>query len=268
MGIPLRRGRQFDERDIENKPPVVIISETMARRYWPNADPIGQQINPGFEGSTWFTVVGVVSDVRHFRLEAEARPEMYFPYQQISDENSARMMSMVIRTTVEPATLANAVRKQVWSVDADQPITELATMEEKLAAVMTVRRFNLLVLGAFAALALALAALGIYGVMAYHTAQRTHEIGVRMALGARPRDALMLALGQGIKLTLAGVALGLAVAYALTRLMRSLLFEVGAQDPVTFVGVAFLLGAVALVACYLPARRSAKVDPMIALRCE
>src|SRR5262249_11277191 len=135
MGIPLRRGRQFDEQDVEKKPPVVIISETMARRYWPNADAIGRQINPGFEGSTWFTVVGVVSNVRHFRLEAEARPEMYFPYLQISDESSARMMSVVIRTTVAPSTLANAVRKQVWSLDADQPITELATMEEKLATV-------------------------------------------------------------------------------------------------------------------------------------
>ena len=266
MGIPLRRGRQFDEQDVEKKPPVVIISETMARRYWPNADAIGRQINPGFEGSTWFTVVGVVSNVRHFRLGAEARPEMYFPYLQISDESSARMMSVVIRTTVAPSTLANAVRKQVWSLDADQPITELATMEEKLATVMTARRFNLLVLGVFAALALALAAMGVYGVMAYHTAQRTHEIGVRTALGARPRDVLILALGQGIKLTLPGVALGSAAAFALTRLMKSLLFEIGAQDPGTFVGVAFLLCAVALSACYLPARRATKVDPMTALR--
>jgi putative ABC transport system permease protein len=191
---------------------------------------------------------------------------MYFPYQQISGENTARAMSIVIRTTVDPATLANAVRKQVWSLDADQPVTELATMEEKLATVMAARRFNLLVVGVFAALALALAGLGIYGVMAYHTAQRTHEIGVRMALGARPRDMMILALGQGIKLTLAGVALGLAASFALTRLMESLLFEIGAQDPGTFVGVAFLLGAVALSACYPPARRATKVDPMTALR--
>src|SRR5262249_13892497 len=266
MGIALRRGRQFTEQDVEKKPMVVIISEAMARRYWPGEDAVGQQINPGFSDSSWFTVVGVVRNVRHFRLEAEARPEMYFPYLQISDENAAHSMSVVIRATVPPASLANAVRKQVWDLDADQPITELATMEEKLATVMTTRRFNLLTLGAFASLAMALVALGIYGVMAYHATQRAHEIGVRMALGARPRDVLTLALAQGMKLTLAGVALGLASAFALTRSMKSLLFDISATDPLTFVSVTLLLIIVALIASYIPARRAMKVDPLRALR--
>jgi putative ABC transport system permease protein len=266
MGIALRRGRQFTEQDVEKKPMVVIISEAMARRYWPGKDAVGQRIKPGFSDSSWFTVVGVVSNVRHFRLEAEARPEMYFPYLQISDENAAHSMSVVIRATVPPATLANAVRKQVWDLDTDQPITELATMEEKLATVMTTRRFNLLTLGAFAALAMALVALGIYGVMAYHATQRTHEIGVRIALGARPRDVLTLALARGMKLTLAGVALGLVSAFALTRSMKSLLFDISATDPLTFVSVTLLLIIVALIASYIPARRAMKVDPLQALR--
>jgi len=191
---------------------------------------------------------------------------MYFPYLQISDENAAHSMSVVIRATVLPATLANAVRKQVLDLDADQPITELATMEEKLATVMTTRRFNLLTLGAFAALAMALVALGIYGVMAYHATQRTHEIGIRIALGARPRDVLTLALAQGMKLTLAGVALGLVSAFALTRSMKSLLFDISATDPLTFVSVTLLLIIVALIASYIPARRAMKVDPLQALR--
>jgi putative ABC transport system permease protein len=270
MGIRLLQGRALDERDRADTPNVAVISETMARKHWPGEDPVGRRITPGPATSTnpddWITVVGVVQDVRQVELGAEPKPQMYVPYAQGWSAFAPRYL--IVSTGVEPLGLASAVRGAVWSIDRDQPVADVRTMEEVLSASLARQRFSTLLLGVFGAVALLLAAVGIYGVMSYSVAQRTHEIGVRMALGAQRGDVLKLAVGQGLKLILVGVGVGLVAAFALTRVMESLLFGISATDPATFVAIPVVLVAAGLLASYVPARRATKVDPMIALRYE
>ncbi|MFL6208617.1 MAG: ADOP family duplicated permease [Pyrinomonadaceae bacterium] len=267
MGIQLLRGRGFSEQDKADAPGAVVISETMARRFWPGEDPTGKRICPGRPESPedWMTIVGVVRDVRQFGLAAELKPQMYLSYAQAG---FFAPRDLVVKTSVDPLGLAATVRANVWAVDKEQPVSDIRTMEEILSESVARQRFSTLLLGAFAALALVLAAVGLYGVMSYSVAQRTHEIGVRMALGAQTRDVLKLVVGQGLKLVLVGVLIGLAAAFVLTRVMASLLFGVSATDPVTFITISLVLLSVAVLASYIPARRATKVDPLIALRYE
>jgi predicted permease len=263
MGMRLVAGREFNERDNENSPRVVIISETTARRHFPNEDPIGKRIGNG-RPDGWREIVGVTADVKHFGLSQDARVSMFFPDRQ----RPSRQMFIVARTMADPLSLSSALRTTVASMDKNLAVSNISDMEEVTAQSIGQERFMVLLLGLFSALALLLAVAGIYGVMSYAVAQRTHEIGVRVAMGAQTSDVLRLVVAQGMALVLAGVGIGLVSALALTRFIRGLLFGVNATDPMTFVGVATLLALVALVACYVPARRASKVDPMVALRCE
>ncbi|MCI0347948.1 MAG: ABC transporter permease [Acidobacteriales bacterium] len=267
MQIPLLKGRELTTQDVADVEPVALISETFARRYWPGGDPLGKRIK--FPGSAarpqpWRTVVGVVRDVKQYGVDKESTMQLYLPQAQ----SPVSWLTLAVRTTGNPALMLNAVRDAIRSVDPDQAVFEVATMEGLLAESIAKRRFVMLLLAVFAALALALAAIGIYGVMAYTVAQRTQEIGIRMALGAQTRDVLRLVVGQGMRLALFGVGIGLIAAIGLTRLMTTLLFGVSATDLLTFALIAAVLMFVALLACWVPARRAAKVDPMIALRCE
>jgi putative ABC transport system permease protein len=244
-----------------------VISETMARRYWPNEDPIGKRLGTGRiqRPEDWTQVVGVVKDVRQFELTADAKPQMYLPYTQ---RGFFPTDDLVVKTDVDPASLAAAVRNAVWEIDKDQPVSNIRTMEEILTDSIARQRFSMLLLAIFAGVALALAAVGIYGVMSYSVAQRTHEIGIRMALGAQTTAVLKLAVGYGLKLVAVGIVIGLIAAFALTRVMSTLLFGVTATDPATFTLISLLLICVAAIASYIPARRATKVDPIIALRYE
>ncbi|MGB7923250.1 MAG: ABC transporter permease [Pyrinomonadaceae bacterium] len=264
MGTPLLKGRDFTERDDAQSPAVVMINETMARRYWPNEDPVGRSLKLDGMEKEPREIVGVVGDVRHFGLDARAEAEMYVPYLQ----RPMPGVTLMVRSASAPGDVAAAVRNAVREADRNLPVYNVKSMDEILADSVSSRRFNMLLLGIFAAVALVLAAVGIYGVMAYSVTQRTHEIGIRMALGAEARDILKLVVGQGMILTLIGLAVGLAASLALTRLLASLLYGVTATDPLTFAGVSLLLAVVALLACYIPARRAMKVDPMVALRYE
>jgi putative ABC transport system permease protein len=272
MGIRLRRGRFFDDRDGAQSQPVSIINETMAHQFWPGGNALGKRFKFGLPDSQtpWVTVVGVVGDVKEMGLQAPAKPEMFFPYQQPPNPfwfwNAPR--DLTVRTSGDPLSVAAAVRQAVWSVDRNQPVSNIRTMGHVLAEEVAQRRIGMMLLAAFAALALLLASLGIYGVLSYAVAQRTQEIGIRMALGADRKDVLRMVVTDGIRLATAGIAIGLGVSFALTRLMAGLLFGISASDPRTLGAVTLLLIAVALIACYVPARRAAKVDPMIALRCE
>jgi predicted permease len=258
MKIPMLRGRDFTDEEEQEGRPVVVVNEDAARRLWPGQESLGKRL--GWGGSSqWLTVIGVVGDVRMLQLEANPRPAIYLPMIQSS-------MYLVVQTATEPMNLAAAIRNQVQAIDKDQPIANLRTMEQVISNSASQRRFSLLLFGVFAAAALLLATIGIYGVMSYGVAQRTHEIGIRVALGARMRDILTLVVGEGAKLTFVGVLLGLLASLALTRLMKSLLFEVSVTDKPTFLLIAALLAFVALLACWVPARRATKVDPLIALR--
>jgi putative ABC transport system permease protein len=260
------KGRYFSERDTDASPNIVIIDETLARRYWPDADPIGRRIsfNRRDGKQVWREIVGVVGAIKHKALDADYRGSLYFPHQQ----NPWSNMSLVVRTTVEPASLTSAMRSAIQSVDKDQPVYRVMTMETIVAESVAQRRFSMFLLTLFAVVAVALAVVGLYGVMSYGVSQRTHEIGVRMALGAQSTDVLKMVVGQGLVLALIGVGCGLLGALLLTRVMSSLLFGVSATDPSMFVSIPFILAAVALAACYIPARRATKVDPMVALRYE
>src|SRR6266404_3437964 len=264
MGIPFSRGRDFTDRDTANAPPVVIINETMASRYWPDEDPLGKRLRVAAEGEPWMDIVGVVRDVKHFGLDSQSKAEIYVPYLR----DPWPFMTIVVRSTSDLASLSNTMRNEVWAVDRDLPVPDIRTMDQLLSGSVSRPRFNTLLLGIFASIALVLAAVGIYGVMSYSVTQRTHEIGIRMALGATQSDVLKLVVGQGMKLALIGVGIGLAAALALTRVLATLLFAVGATDPATFVIISALLTGVALGACFVPARRAMKVDPMVALRYE
>jgi predicted permease len=268
MGIELLRGRSFDARqDRADSAPVAIISETMARRLWPGEDPLGKRIRPGGADpdEEWITVVGVAEDVRQFELTAEPRLQMYLPHAQPSFFVPGHL---VVSTEVEPMSLAAAVREAVWAIDKDQPVSDIRPMEEIFSESIARQRFSMLLLAVFAGVAMLLGAVGIYGVVSYSVTQRSHEIGVRMALGARSSNVLRLVVGQGLKLALIGVAAGLAAAFVLTRLMESLLFGISATDPATFVAIPVVLVAAATLASYIPARRATKIDPIIALRYE
>jgi len=267
MGISLVRGRLFVDQDRLDSPSVAIIGETMARRLWPDEDPIGKRIKPGPLNSDdpWIEIVGIVNDVKQFKLNAEPKVQMYLPYSQFEWFVPRHL---VVKTDVDPVSIASTVRKTVWDIDRDQPVSNISTMDEVLATSVARQRFTMMLLAGFAGLALLLAAVGIYGVMSYSIAQRTHEIGIRMALGARTADVLRLAIGQGLRLVLLGLGIGLVGAFFLTRVMSSLLFGISATDPLTFAAISVVLVGVTLLASYIPARRATKVDPLIALRYE
>lgn len=267
MGIRLLKGRPLSNQDKPNTPKVVVISEGMARKYWPNEDPIGKRItggNPQRE-EDWRQIVGIVNDVHQFQLDAEPKPQMYLSYEQAG---FFAPRDLVVKTDVDPESLAATVRRTVWEIDKDQPVSNISTMGQILGESIARQRFSMLLLGIFASLAMLLAAVGIYGVMSYSVTQRRNEIGIRMALGAQKFDVLKLTVGQGLKLVLIGVAIGLVGALVLTRLMSTLLFGITATDPVTFVAISLVLIAVACLASYIPARRATKVDPLKALRYE
>jgi predicted permease len=299
LGIPLRQGREFGPEDRQGSLLVAIINEAMAHRYWPGENPLGKRVG---DGGVWRTVVGVAPNVKRFALEDQPKPELYMPSLQppgshasateqmklaadyggkgksisisitimppTATQGRVSYISLMARTRVRPEAMVDAVRKTVWSLDPDQPILQLGTMQARLDEFYAPRRFNMLLFGAFALVALLLAAIGIYGVLAYLVEQRTHEIGIRVALGAKTRDVLWLIVRQGLALTLIGVVLGLGAALALTRVLQNLLYGVSATDPATFAGIALLLLGVACVASFIPARRATKVDPLAALRHE
>ncbi|HKU72377.1 MAG TPA: ABC transporter permease [Pyrinomonadaceae bacterium] len=267
MSIPLLKGRQLTDQDTDTSPDVVVISETMARRLWPGEDAIGKRIAIGRIRSQedWIQVIGVVKDVRQFELNADPKPQMYLTYRQFGFFDA---QDLVVKTDVDPASLAGTIRNAVWEIDKDQPVSNIRTMDTILADSIARQRFSMLLLAIFASVALVLAAVGIYGVMSYSVAQRTHEIGIRMALGAQTSAVLKLAVGYGVKLVAAGIAIGLIAAFALTRVMSTLLFGVTATDPTTFALISLLLVAVAAIASYIPARRATRVNPIIALRYE
>jgi len=269
MQIPIRAGRDFRAMDREGQPRVAIVNETFVRQLLPGQNPIGTRIDwaRSNEPHEWMTIVGVAGDVKHSGQNQPADPAVYAPFSQ-NDEAWRKFMTLVIRTRVPEAALVEDVKKQVWSLDSQIPVSGIQSMDDLLAVSVAQQRFNVLLLGSFALLAVALAGVGIYGMVAYRVNQRTHEIGIYMALGAQHRDVLRLVMKDGLKLGLLGIVLGLAGAIALTRVMVSLLFDVKPTDPATLIGVAFFLAAVAVLACYIPARRVLSIHPMSALRSE
>ncbi len=264
MGIPLLAGRFFNESDLTSNAPVVIVSRGLVNRYFSNGDSLGKRIRVGGPNTPWVSIVGVVGDVRHQGLDHDADPEMYFPYAGRNTESTF----IVLRASVDPRPLVPAVRAEVTAVDPAQPIFNAATMQQRLSDSLDGPRFNMALLGIFAAFALLLVAIGIYGVISYFVTQRTHEIGIRVALGATPADIMRLVIGQGLVLTFVGVVFGFAGSLALARYLASLLYGVRPQDPATLALVAMFFVVVALAACYIPARRAMRVDPMVALRYE
>lgn len=263
LGIALIKGRDFSDRDKSDAPKAAIINNDLARTYFSNEDPIGKRITFD-DGQSWISIVGIIGDVKQLGLDSSAKPEVYFPYLQVA----APSMSLVVRSASNPLSLAAAVKSQIQMIDKDLPIDDAKTMQQLLAESTSGRRFNMLLLTVFAGVALVLAIVGIYGVMSYTVTQRTHEIGIRVAVGAQPRDVFRMVIGQGMMLAMIGIAFGLVGAFGLTRLMTTMLFGVEPTDPATFVSIAVLLTGVGLVACYLPARRATKVDPLLALRYE
>lgn len=271
LGIPVKRGRTFSKYDSRNQPGVVVISESVRQRFWPGQEPIGKRMRWGGPDVPWLSVVGVVGNVKQGPLHSEAQPHLYIPYFQADDwliEDMLRSLNLVVAAERDLTSLIAAIRNEVRLLDAELAVANIQTMEQAIHKSVAPQRFNTFVLAVFAVVALFLAAIGIYGLLAYTVAQRTHEIGIRMALGAQRRNVLKLVMGGGLKLVLIGLGLGLIGALALTRVLSSFLFGVTATDPVTFAGVSLFLTAVALLACYLPARRATKVDPMVALRYE
>ena len=269
MRIPLRRGRLFENGDRKDAPPVVIINETMARKFWPGQDPLGKRMKFGDpqDQTSWCHIVGIVGDVHQMRLNEPPRQEMYFPHWQAQD-NWMVPRDLAIRTSGDPLSLASAVRQAVWSIDRDQPVSGVMTLDDLLDQEVAQRRVQAALLGGFAALALILACVGIYGVLSYQVTQRTPEIGVRVALGADAAHVFRTVATQGMGLAGLGMAAGLALALALSRLMAGLLFGVKPADPLVYLAAVAAFAAVALLACYFPARRAARVDPMVALRYE
>jgi putative ABC transport system permease protein len=264
LGIPLAQGRDFADTDADGTPMVIVVNQAMARRFWPNQNPIGRRITT--DNKTWYSIVGIAGDVRQMGLQSDTDPEVYMSYLQ--DPFQWPYLSLLVRATSSPLKLFPAVEQAVWSVDKDQPLSNPITLDQVRSDSIAQPRIAALLLGLFAGSALLLAAVGLYGVVSYWVAERTHEIGVRMALGASSADVFLQVVGRGLILALVGTALGLTGSLAATRVLSSFLFNVRSTDPVTFSAVAFLLIGVALVASYFPARRAAKVDPMVALRYE
>ena len=271
VGVHLVAGRTFTPRDDQDHPGVAIVNESFVKHYFPNENPLGQRMKPGPPGRIWknrklvsFEIVGIVHDVKLAGLEAPSEPAYYLPASQAPLED----MMILVRTTVDPLSIVGAVREAVWSIDPNQPIANVSTLEKVVDDSIAQRRLNMLLMGLFGGLAMLLSAVGIYGLLSYAVTQRTQEMGIRMALGARAGDVLKLVLRQGMTLALAGEAIGLVGAFVLTRLIRGLLFGVTPNDATTFVAVAGMLAVVALLACYIPARRATKVDPLVALRYE
>jgi putative ABC transport system permease protein len=265
MGIPLLKGRLFTERDNAGSPLVVVVNRTMAQRYWPDEDPIGKRIGNGStRNPRSYEIIGIVGNIRFFGLDKDQPPAMYFPMQQ----SPSRAMSVALRTAVPPATLASAARQQIWALDRNLSVSTFVTMEELVSRAADQPRLLSALTGSFAAIALLLASIGLYGVMRCAVSERTHEIGVRMALGAAPGQVRRMVLGQGLKLVMIGMAIGLAASLAFSHVLETLLFQTGVKDSVTFTAVALLLLVVGFAASYFPARRATLVDPLIALRCE
>jgi predicted permease len=269
LGIPLQRGRFFDTRDSATATPAIIINRNLAEKFWPGEDPTGRRlkIGPPDSPNPWASVVGVIGDVRQAGLYGELLPELYVPYAQ-ERRSFVAPRDLVVRVNGDSAALVGSVREAVWAVDKDQPVSNVRTMDQVFAAAVSRERFQMLLLALFATLALVLACVGLYGVISYAVAQRTREIGVRMALGAQPGDVLRLVIRQGMALTIAGLLVGIGVGLAVTRVMTDMLFGVTATDTVTFMSAGALLVVVAFLACYVPARRATKVDPLVALRYE
>ena len=273
MGIELIKGRVFEPPDKPDTPLVMVIDEALAQQHFSNEDPIGKRIAQSTSGTPSYEIVGVVRHVEQYSLEGQAQrtPQFYLNFNQIPPErlpSFTRRINVLTRTDVDPASLTSAVRGQISALNKDQAVFNVRTMEEIVSQNLAQRRFSMLLLTVFAIVALLLASIGIYGMMSYAVAQRTREIGLRMTLGAQRGNVLRLVIGQGMKLALFGVGLGLVASIALTRTMKNLLFGVSATDPLTFAGIASLLTLIALLACWVPARRATKVDPIIALRYE
>ena len=259
--MQLLKGRGLREQDNGNS--VVVINQVMARRYWPDEDPVGRRVRPRFT-DRWFEVVGVVSDLRHFTYDRDPDPEMFFPLAQSSTPG----VWLLVRTAGKPTGMAEAIRNAVRTMDKTLPVDNVRTMDQRLSDSVAEPRFRTLLLAAFALLALTLAAVGVYGVMSHMVAQRTREIGVRMALGAQRCSVLAMVIGQGMKVTALGVAIGVCGSFGLTRVLKTFLFHVAPTDPSIFVLAGVVLAGVAVAACYIPARRAARIDPIVALRCE
>jgi putative ABC transport system permease protein len=266
LHIPLRSGREFGAGDTENSQLVVVVSETLVRRYFPNEDPLGHKVKVGLDDSKnrWFTIVGVVGDVLYDWGERTPEPALYRYYRQAPQASA----SFALRTSVPPLSLAEPVRQAIAAVDPEEPAIETKTFQQVIKESVIGIAYVAVLMAVFGMIALVLAAVGVYGVMAYSVSERTHEIGVRMALGAQPRDVLRLVVGRGLLLTLAGALVGLPVAFLLARTLTNLIYGVAPSDWATYAMVCAALFAVALLACYVPARRATRVDPLIALRYE
>ena len=267
MGIPFKEGRDLTAAENQSGAPCVrIVNEALARQYWPGEDPVGKQLRGACPKDALATIVGLVADSKQNSVESQAEPELYEPYAQ--HPFASFLVTFVIRTSGNPLDVAAAVRNAVWEIDHDQPVIQVRTMENVISESLWQQHLSALMLGIFAAIALLLSAVGIYGVLSYSVSRRTHEIGIRMAMGAERRDVLKLVLGHGFNMALTGIGIGIAGCFVLTRFLASLLYGVKATDPTTILAVALLLLAVALIAVYIPARRATKVDPMVALRHE
>jgi predicted permease len=271
LQIPLLNGREFADNDTATSPKVAIVSQSLAKLFWPGQNAIGKRLKPNMPGAEWYTVVGVADDVLHWAADVtDVEPTAYYPYTQIPESFLPLLegsMSIAVRSQ-NSSSLLPSIRSAVGEVDKTVPVYEVKSLEQMVADSGSLRRFDMWLIGGFAGLALALAAIGIYGVMAYSVSHRTREIGIRMALGAQQTSVLRLIMVQGAKLAIAGVVAGLVGAFALTRLMVSLLYGVSPRDWATFTVVPFIVLAMILAGCYIPARRAAKVDPLVALRYE
>jgi putative ABC transport system permease protein len=263
MKLQLAKGRFFDERDVNGAAETVIVDEALAERFWHGEEPLGKRLHPGKSGA-WKTVVGVIRNTREFSLEKEPPITVYYPFEQYGTRN----MHLLVRTTSDPLPMTQSIIGAIQSLDAELPVFDVKTMDQRLYEALARRRFAMLLLGGFAMIALLLAGIGIYGVMAYSVNQRTHEIGIRLALGAQTINILRLIIRQALLLVVIGIAFGLTGALALSRVISSLLFGVSTTDWFTFAVTSLLLGGIALLASYVPARRATKVDPMVALRYE